>query len=324
MKWFDIREYAQMLRPLSFIIGGRGIGKTYSALSFVMESGEPFIYMRNTDTQMRECASEFGNPFKRINRDKGVNWSIECQNRHFLIYSEEDEEKELKGYGVALSTFENLRGVDLSDVRFVIFDEFIELRSLSFDQFRTFANFYETVNRNRELLGEDPLKVILLSNAQSLASPILQGYGLVDVITRMTAEGREIWKDPVRLIMLPVSDVSEAKKQTALYQATKGTSFYDEAINNQFAHDSFAGVKKQNLREFVPFCAIDNMYIYRHKSSYLFYICGSDNGMEVLKSKDSLPLFLRTYGRELAEAYVRGLIRYESYTYKLNFTNLLG
>lgn len=323
MKWFDIREYAQILRPLTFIIGGRGIGKTYSALSFMMDQGEPFIYMRNTDTQMKESGSEFGNPFKRLNLDRGTHWRIEAQSKHYIIYDDSDDEKIMKGYGVALSTFENLRGVDLSDVRYVIFDEFIELRSLTFDQFRTFSNFYETVNRNRELLGDPPLKVILLSNAQSLSSPILQGYGLVDQITRMTEAGTEIWKDNVRLLILPASEVSEAKKQTALYQATRGTSFYQEAIENKFAHDSFAGVKKRNLREYVPYCAIDGIYVYRHKSSYLFYVSRSAHGMEALKSKDSLPLFLRLYGRELSEAYVRGLVEYESYSIKLLFTSLI-
>lgn len=325
MKWFDIRDCKKDLRPITMIIGGRGIGKTYSALSFMMELDEPFIYMRNTDTQMKECATAFGNPFKRLNLDRGCNYVIESQSRHYLIYNNPDPDgvKELKGYGVALSTFENLRGVDLSDVRYVIFDEFIELRTLNFDQFRTFANFYETVNRNRELLGEDPLIVIMLSNAQSLSNDILQGYGIIDLIAKMAADGRRLYKDAVKMVLLPESDVSEEKKKTALYQATKGSSFFQEAIENKFAHDSMSGVKTRNLQEFRPFCAIDGLYVYRHKSAYEFHVCRSKHGIPDMKSKDSLQLFYRLYGRELTEAYVRGLVSFSNYSEKLLFTQLL-
>ena len=48
-------------------------------------------------------------------------------DKHYIIYEDIDEDPKVIGYGVALSTFENLRGVDLSDVNYVLFDEFCEL-----------------------------------------------------------------------------------------------------------------------------------------------------------------------------------------------------
>ena len=40
MEWYDIRKRSEKLRPVSIVIGGRGIGKTYSALSFLLETGK--------------------------------------------------------------------------------------------------------------------------------------------------------------------------------------------------------------------------------------------------------------------------------------------
>ena len=37
--------------PFIFVVGGRGTGKTYGALKYVLESGTPFIYMRRTQSQ---------------------------------------------------------------------------------------------------------------------------------------------------------------------------------------------------------------------------------------------------------------------------------
>ena len=150
MKWYEIR--AENLRPVSIVIGGRGIGKTYSTISFLMESGEKFIYLRNTDVQLRESASDFGNPFKRWNLDHGRNIEIHPEGKHYII----SENEEILGYAAALSTFKNLRGVDLSDIRYVFFDEFIERDKIRFDQFSAFANMYETINRNREVLVLEP------------------------------------------------------------------------------------------------------------------------------------------------------------------------
>ena len=76
MKFFDIADYENDLKALSIIIGGRGIGKTYGALDYLIRNKKRFIYMRNTKTQIAESASEFGNPFKRLNKDRGQAYPI--------------------------------------------------------------------------------------------------------------------------------------------------------------------------------------------------------------------------------------------------------
>lgn len=334
IEWFELRNYIKKIRPFTYIIGGRGIGKTFGTIDLLMDidftEDTPFIYMRNKSIQLKESATAFGNPFKKWNKLKDRNVKIEPEGEHYIINEKIYDGKELisekiYGYACALSTFENLRGVDLSDVKYVLFDEFIELNSLNFDQFATFSNFYETVNRDRELEGEEPLKVIMLSNAQKLDNPILSHYGLISVIEEMMKNGIEFRTSKDFTIMLPKSNVSELKKNTALYRMTEGTVFFDEAINNSFANDSFTGVKKRKIIEFTPVAVIDDMYIYRHKHDAYYYITFTRAlNVPEFTSKDQRLLFMHNYGSRLVELYASNKLYFENFTIKSKIMNILN
>lgn len=325
MRWYKISERADKLRPLNFIIGGRGIGKTYGTMDYLLRKGQPFIYLRNKDTQLAECSTDFGNPFKRWNRDHNRDIRIATERKHSIIYDCTDpDDRKLIGYAVALSTFENLRGVDLSDVQYVLFDEFVEKEKLKFQQFETFANFYETVNRNRELLGEKPLQVIFLSNAQKLGNDILAGYGVIPIIEQMMKKGREEYQDRLLYVNLPRSEVSEAKRETVNYKLTEGTQYYQEAINNFFAHDSFADIKKLPVNEYTPVVRIDDIYIWKHKSTGRLYCCRSASNMvPEYSSRDSLSPFLRRFGMQLRVMLADGKMDFSEFLIKSKILDLL-
>lgn len=325
MRWYQISERADKLRPLNFIIGGRGIGKTYGTMDYLLQKGQPFIYLRNKDTQLAECSTDFGNPFKRWNRDHEKDIRIMTERKHSIIYDCTDpDDKKLIGYAVALSTFENLRGVDLSDVQYVLFDEFVEKEKLKFQQFETFANFYETVNRNRELLGEKPLQVIFLSNAQKLGNEILAGYGVIPIIEQMMKKGRGEYQDRLLYVNLPRSEVSEAKRETVNYKLTEGTQYYQEAIDNYFAHDSFADIKKLPVNEYTPVVRIDDIYIWKHKATGRLYCCRSaSNRVPEYNSRDSLSPFLRRYGMQLRIMQADGKMDFSEFLIKSKILDLL-
>lgn len=324
IEWYDISKYEHKLTAINIIIGGRGIGKTYSALNYVIDKGQPFIYLRNTDVQLKESITSFGNPFKRWNLDHGKDIYFKSEKNHSLIYDPDNEDGRPIGYGLALSTFENLRGVDLSDVKYVLFDEFIEKRSLSFRQFECFISFYETVNRNRELLGDDPLCCILLSNAQKLSNPILAGYGLIPTIENMIRTGSKEFRKKGLYISLPVSNVSEIKRNTLNYTLINGTKIADEALNNTFAFDSFYGVNKRNINEYTCFCQIDDIYLYRHKHTNRLYACNIQaTNVPVFTSRDNLTAFLRAYGLKLLDAASCGKLEYSDFVVKTSLLDII-
>ena len=327
MQYYDIRANAHRHEAINIIIGGRGIGKTYSALSYMIEMAQPFLYLRNTGIQMEESATAFGNPFKKISLDMGRDISLKAEKRHYNIIETTSGSNEIIGYGAALSTFSNLRGVDLSDVRYVVFDEFIERRKLAFDQFGAFQAMYETVNRNRELEGEPPLKCFLLSNSQTLQNDILMGYGLVDRIQRMIVSGERIWRRDGLYLELPKSEISEAKARTANYKLISGTDYAREALENEFTYDSYKNVGKRPLQEYLPLCYAEipgaAVYFYKHKSVPQFYAAQVSNMSSKMYDRDKYNLFLREFGLMLRSAAIRGIVFYESYEIKLMCMNLL-
>lgn len=325
MEFFNLVSYMDEVKAILIVIGGRGIGKTYSALSFLLEEQHSrFIYMRNTVTQLDECSGEFGNPFKKWAADHDRIIFMEKEKNHALIYEDGDNGKEVIGYGVALSTFENLRGVDLSDVDYVLFDEFIERKTFSFDQFSSFIHFYETVNRNRELFGQPPLKVILLSNSQKLDNPILYGYNLIPVIENMVTTGQKKYRNGGLTVLLPESDISDLKAQTENYKLINGSKIAEENLKNKFAFDSFYGIRKRNIKEYLPVCAIDGIYIYRHKSNGHFYACHTQSsGVREFSSRDNRAIFYRTYGRYLDLAAANGTMEYSDFVTKTKLFEIL-
>lgn len=313
MKWYDIKDRAHKLRTFNIIIGGRGIGKTYSALSYLMESGSKFIYMRNTDVQIKESATEFGNPFKRWALDHGRDIRICNEGKHAAIREYSGDEYKTIGYAASLSTSGNLRGVDLSDVDLILFDEFIELQPLRFNQYEYFIKFYETVNRNRELLGSQPVRVFLLSNAQKLDNGILNGLGLVPVIESMIRSGQREYSAPEIFLQLPQSSVSEAKRNTALYIAANKSNAAREALDNEFANDDFYGIGVRPLNEYMPVCAFDDVYIYRHKSDGSYYCCRTPaNNIPKYQSRNP-SLFYRNWIPKLGAAYAVNKLYYSDF-----------
>lgn len=321
--WYKIPPN-EKLKAFNFIIGGYGIGKTHSAIDrAILSFPGAFLYLRNTKEQLQECCNAFGNPFKKWNTLNKRCIYFKMEKSHAVAYDEETGA--IAGYGASLSTFENLRSVDLSDVKFIIHEEFIENKTFMFDQFKAFTRMYETVNRNRELEGFDPVKVVLLSNAQRLGNPILRGYNLIPIIENMqrTNQRTLVTNDGQKRIELPFSSVSEEKKQTALYKATEGALFHKEALNNNFVNDSFTGVKKVNIAEFSPMVCIDNVYIYKHKSEVLYYACSIPAQVRKYTSKDNFLIFYKLYGIQLKLAIGSEKIYFSDYTTKVDLLTLL-
>lgn len=327
MKWYKIPDNNK-LRPFTFIVGGRGIGKTYSAIDAgITEHKNAFLYLRNTREQLQESCGVFGNPFKKWAADHNRDIRLVGEKNHAVIKEWINDGQQIIskdiGSGANLSTFENLRGVDLSETNFILFDEFIENRTLTFDQFKAFLHMYETVNRNRELEGLEPCKVVLLSNAQRLGNPILRGFNLIPIIENMQKTGQRSYADgPIR-IELPFSEVSEAKKNTALYKATEGSQFNAEALDNNFINDSFTGVKKVNINEYTPLVCIDNIYIYKHKSEMNYYACSIPANVRKYRSVDNFLIFNRIYGIKLKIAIASDMVYFSDYTTKVDLMQLL-
>jgi hypothetical protein len=335
----NVAAIIQRGMTFNFVIGGRGTGKTYGALKYVLENHVTFAIMRRTQAQLDTIARAETNPFKSIVRDMGVEWVCEPDSVGKSIYGyyrkriNEDgtaTAEELLGYGIALSTVANLRGFDLSDIDIIIYDEFIpEVHERAIKgESDAFFNAYETINRNRELQGKKPIQVLALANANDFACPLLIGLNLVSTVEKMIRAGKTDYVSPqksVGIFLLTDSPISGEKAATALYKLTVGTAFSDMAINNAFEGSHDPDVYPVNLLEYNPVVAVGELCAYRHKSTALYYISAHTSGSVGQYSGDGVDMkrFMATH-KNLIMAVITGKCIYESHLVKALFLRYCG
>lgn len=258
------------------VIGGRGTGKTFNCLLDMVKSKTRFMLMRRTQAQLDLINKKQFSPLNPIAAHLGIEITTQLISKYNAAYCIDGEEI---GYSCALSTVANMRGFDASSIDVLLYDEFIpekHERPMKFEG-QAFFNAYETINRNRELSGKPPLKVVLLSNSNDIYSPILAEAGLLGQVLKMGQTGREIYqnsKTGVAIYLLGASPVSAEKRETALYKLAGDSDFSRMALDNDFVGFDDACIQSRNLREYKPLVALGEVCIYEHKQTGEIY-CSS-------------------------------------------------
>lgn len=346
MKWLNVRGRSDC--TFQFFIGGRGIGKTYSALlghykELKADTAGKLLYMRLTGAELDESATIDGNPYKRINKDQESRIQFErATPRIFRMLEKAEKPQEgeqekpdfIVGYAAALSTMGNLRGVDFSDVTEIYIDEFIPtdkaIKTAAIKKAgELFAHAYETINRNRELLGELPVKCIFTANAFSLDSSILLYFDLVGTIQHMMKARQKRYTDRERSIYIELCDAPEvvaAKKQTALYKALAGNSkFMSIAIDNRFTDYALTLTKKAAIIEYIPIMCYEDITIYRHKSNGTMYAAARpDSPPNVARyGEKERGIFIEVFYTDYKMAVQERLIYFDSAATKYRLDEIL-
>ena len=321
-----------------WIIGGRATGKTYTFLKTVIEDDMRFIYMRRRQTQVDLIKTPEFNPFKKLNKNEG--WTITpspiTKNHSGFYTGEIDKDGVLRpqgeplGYAMALSTISGLRGFDASDVKIWCYDEFIPERNEMpiKNEGASFLNAYETINRNRELEGEKPLRFIGLSNSNTAANDIFLYLHLTEIVEQMKKRGQRVWKNLERrtmIIDLGDSEISEMKRETALYKMAVGTDFIGMSLDNEFIDDDFSNIRSCPLIEYVPKVAIGDICIYKHKDRKEYYVSASISGSpkRIEATETGKILFRRRYDY-LWKLFLSGKIIFENFYCKKVLTKFLS
>ncbi len=273
--FYDIRKCKSDM-PIKIIIGPRGCGKTYSVLDYMQEQSteeSKFIYMRRDGTEIDSCSSEYGNPFKKLNDDKGYDihpFQISKFNGFGIA---RDDEAKVIGYGVALSTFASMRSQDFSDVDRIFFEEFIpekHKRKIK-GEGQALLNLYETVNRNRELLGEKPVELIMCANGIDLANPILLELGATSLIGKMLMNKQRRLTIPEKSLyieIIPRTKVSELKEDTVLYRLAN-QDFVVDSLDTTFRGADLEFVRKNvNQKSYKTEFAYSDFVFFSNKEHY--------------------------------------------------------
>lgn len=334
MEYFNTFNVINKYRPkgINFFmfIGGRNTGKTFSTLKELADKTLKFFYIRRTEKQLK--ISMRGNIYSKIAEryPEGNYDKIECEYHDEVSYIY-NPDGEIMAYGGSLSTSQNLTGADYSMCKVLFWDEFIRKkneRKTIDDELETFRWAYDTIARNRELEGDEPLLAILCSNANTITNDIFIGLNVVSKLEQCIKNGQDTYVEYERgflIMMLETPDeLLEQRKKTAIARFSKGSSYYGVSINNEFASDDFNFVRKLSIKGYKPLCQVNTWFIWEKKNDNMIYITYHKANTREFYNLDidvDKIKFIRTYPW-LTSYYENKKIRFESIELKELFLAL--
>lgn len=327
--YFNAAEVMTLPFPQIFVTGGRGIGKTFSCVLWLVQNRIPFIYLRRIDKDAYISRMPDSSDVGKVLRYLGEDFYVEKVPKTSFGYFRRSSDDSIICYIAANKTFENVRGADFSWCKWIVYDEFIPKPSeMRFrEEGQGLYHIMETVGRNRELEGEEPLRLICLSNALNMQNDVFLEFELLDMAEALIMDDRHeaAYDERNRLmIVCKYSPISEAKLQTSLYQSAS-SSFVDMAIRNKFIYDDMSYVINRNLKEYTAVCAVGPLYIYKHKSRAEWYCCFSRSNTKNVFTTQSTGIeeFRRKYWK-MNVRFLDGKIKFQNYRAQTLFERFIG
>lgn len=323
--WVNWDYIMDQTESIISVVGARGTGKTYGLFKWMIEHEQKFIYLRRLKAQLDECRKDAGNPFKKLNVDLDVNIKP-FANGGSLIFCQDEKTGPVFAAGVALSVVANVRGVDYSDFDYIVFDEFISSdgeRPIK-NEFQAFLNFYETVNRNRELEGKSAVKVIMLGNANRISNPYFTGWHCMKRVLNMLRGKQMVWRsdDKTRMIILLIDSPISAQKQNTVLYKNANTDYIEMALDNAFRTDETL-IRSEPLKEYTHVVSVGEIGIYRHKSERRYYVSSTINKTTYYESFGiGLKMFQQDYYMLRVLYMVNKIVMFESFECEILFREL--
>ena len=317
--YLNIPEIIRSGYPFIFVPAARGTGKTYGTLKYHYEQHHKILLIRRTKQEAEIMARTASTAYKKVFDDLGVEYyCTPCGSSGYgCVYAADQSGSfECIAYVASLKTFANIRGLDFSDIDYIVYDEFIAEPHVPKikNEGMALANLYESVNRNRELSGQDPVQLLCLANSVNMANDTFMYFNLIEQAEDMLQHEDEIRELGNKLLIIPQhSPISEKKGQTALYKAVSA-EYAEMAIKNKFILNDFTYVQRRNLREYNCLFKVGDLYVYQHKSKHEFYVTFSKSQTKAVYENGyaDLARFRRDKWR-FAGFYLDGMIRFENY-----------
>ena len=204
------------------VIGGRGIGKTTTALitagNMFNSDGSQFVLIRRYKTELKKVIDT--KPLDYV-----FDGIIYKTNKDFYRFN---FEKETVGYAIPLSTSIDFKSTNFSKVKLIIYDEATLIRGGSKryldNEVQLLLELISTIVRTRT-----DYKVLILGNNVDLFNPYFSFFSIPTFDT--------IYIDKKRGLMAEMPKNSpaliELEKKTPLYKLVKGTQYADYHYDNQ-------------------------------------------------------------------------------------------
>lgn len=227
--YFDLRPVMSYGTKNIGVIGARRIGKTFQAKYYVVghtqyADDKKFVWLRDNDEARKKLAMNNGAKFFSDLKKKGItNGSIDGETIKVA--------GKPVGYLMPSSTFQNYKGNDFEEIKYIVFDEFIPEKSVRHNANRAWEiiNSIYTIASNRK-----DVRIIFLANALDRGDPLLEFFGL-----KIKEFG--IYVNREKDIAFHYCDNSpefnKARDTSVMGKLIKGTQYEANLFNNQFADD---------------------------------------------------------------------------------------
>lgn len=178
--FYDFRKLLSRNGTYNFVVGARGLGKTWGAkrqvISNAIKRGEQFIYLRRYHTELATRSTFFADI-----ADKFPDYEFRVSGEYAqMTRSGQEDDKKKKwvtiGFFIALSKAQSKKSVAYPNVTTILFDEFIiEKGAIHYlpQEAKAFNDFYSTVDRWR-----DKTRVFFLANSLSIMNPYFLEYDI--------------------------------------------------------------------------------------------------------------------------------------------------
>ena len=233
--YYDYSKILSYNAFINFLIGERGVGKTYGASKFVtsrfINKGEEFVYIRRYKSELQKAVPEF---FKAlINNEEFKDHKLTTKGNKFII------DDQVAGYSFSLSTAQSLKSTNFPKVKTIIFDEFIIEEGQNHyikNEVENFLGMVESICRMKDV------RIFMLANAVTISNPYFIYFDLslpynTDIKT---------YKDGLILVQYMYNkEYREAKAQTKFGKLTANTEYSKYANENNFRLDNKNFIEKK-------------------------------------------------------------------------------
>ena len=305
----------------NFVLGERGVGKTYGATKFVINDfikrGNQFVYLRRYKTELKNSVPKFFDSLIKNNEFKEHKFSV--KDNTFYV------DGKVCGYAIPLSTANILKSTSFASVKTIIFDEFIIDKGTYHylqNEVVQLLDIVETIGRLRDI------RVLFLGNAISITNPYFAYFNL----SLPYKSEFKTFKDGLILVNYIKNEAyRETKKQTRFGKLIKDTSYGKYAIDNEFLRDSKSFIcKKQGecKHQFVLIVKGNKYGVWYNYDSGLMYVsqdydpnCPIIFTLTIDDHSDKTILIKarsNTYYKSLVESYRLAKLCFESQQIKNN------
>lgn len=179
--YYNFDKVYSMNGVYNFIVGLRGVGKTYGkkvkCVRAGIEKNHQFIYLRRYKEELKASKNSFFADFLDEFPEYDFRTSgNEAQYSPIKLRGEKKREWFTIGYFMCLSQGQSFKSVPFPLVRHIIYDEFILEKGMTHylpNEAEVFTNFFNTVDRSK-----DKTRAWFLANSVSIDNPYFIKYGI--------------------------------------------------------------------------------------------------------------------------------------------------